>query len=346
MGVLEWLGLRSEATTSSGAEARGVVSPWAGPATLQRIVVADLWPDAPLTVTRAEAMTIPAVVKARHLICTTLARQPLKAYKDGVELEDQPTWLYRTDTGVPPRMRILWTLDDMMFGGWSLWGTNRGAEGQILDAARVPTDRWKFDSDGRVLVDDKSVSNEQVLLLPGPFEGLLGTAASTIRGAKNLEIQWAARVRNPVPVTEIRYTGEEDLEVGEMRDIRDTYISARGDDNGTVMVTPRGFEVHAHGDQALNLFVEGRNAVSVDVARFTNVPATMLDASNVNASSVSYSNEQLGRSEFADLSLRSWAMPLEERLSMDDCVPRGTYVAFDLSNLATADTGTGPVLED
>ena len=150
-----------------------------------------------------------------------------------------------------------------------------------------------------------------------------------------------------MPVVELRYTGDEDLTLAEMGNIRDTYVTARNDDNGVVMVTPRGFEVHAHGDQALELFIEGRNASALDAARYLNLPATAADATAVNASGVTYTNALVGRTELNDHTLRGWAFPIEERLSMDDCVPRGQSVAFDLSALTTTpDTGTGPRLED
>lgn len=346
MGFLEWLGFRDVAAPGAYATSRGVVSPFAGPNHLARIVVDDLFGIDTQAVTRAEAMSVPAVAKARNLICGQLGRQPLRAYRGDQALVDQPTWLYRTNTAVPPRLRTMWVLDDLLFYGWSLLAVERGAEGQILDAARVDRGRWKFDPAGRVLIDDKPVDAEQVVLIPGPFEGFLSAGARTVRAARKLEEQWTARVKNPVPVTEIRYTGEDDLDEAEMRDIRSTYIAARNDPDGTVMVTPRGFEVHPHGDQALDLFVNGRNAVTLDIARFMNVPAIMLDASNVNATSVNYSNEAVGRSELRDLTLRFWALSVEDRLSADDCTPRGTTIAFDLSDLTVPDIGTGPRLED
>lgn len=348
MGLLSWLGYDRayDLAASSAVVQRGVATPFPHTGELAKVTIEDLFGLEVSAVTRSEAMSIPAIAKARELICTTLSRQPLVSYKDATPLTEQPTWLYRTDSAVGPRMRTLWVLDDLLFYGWSLLATHRGADGQILDAARIGIERWRFDGKGNVLVDDQPVNSEQVILIPGVHEGLLKIGARTIRGARLLEDQWTARVKNPVPVVEIRVTGDADLDRDEMTQVRNDYITARNDPNGTVMVTPNGLEVHAHGDNALDLFVEGRNSVAVDVARLTNLPANMLDAANVNASSVNYTNETIGRSEFADLSLRSWALPLEERLSQDDCTARGTYIAFDLSAFAITDTGSGPVLKD
>lgn len=362
--LLSWLGFRDPSAyavqnVTAGSGIAGIASPWSGPSHLASVIVDDIFGIKTTALTRREAMQIPAVKKARDLICLTLARYPLVAYKDGVKLEEQPTWLARTDTGVSPRMRTVWVIDDLFFYGWSLLAVDRGAKsadqarGPILDAARVPWERWRFndamqvevlDSDGKTW---RGATQDEVILIPGPSEGLLELAGRTIRGARNLEDRWTARVNNPTPNVEIRYTGDEDLEPEEQKDIRDKYIEARNDPSGIVSVMPKGFEVHVHTGENLDLFVEGRNAVSLDVARFANMPAGLLDASNINATSVNYSNTSVKRNEFYDLTLRGWALPYEDRLSMDDCVPRGTYVQFDLTDLVEApDPGTGPKLED
>lgn len=361
MGLMSWLGFDGANTLTAASSpvfapstptaTRGVVSPFAG-GNLSKIVIDDLFGLDTQTVSRAEAMSVPAVKKARDLIALTLARQPLKAFKEGVEVPVQPTWLTRTNGAVGPRMRMLWTIDDCLFYGWSLWATERGVDNQLLDALRVPPDRWQFDALGQVEVADEDGSfslanSDDVILIPGPSEGLLVLAARTVRAFRSLENAWQSRVSVPLPTTEIRYTGDETLTKPEMAEIRDTYIEARRDTNGAVMVTPAGFEVHVHSIEGLDLFDEGRNSATLDIARFTNLPAAMLDASNVNASSVNYANNAVKRNEFHDITLRSWALSIEERLSMDDCVPRGTYMAFDLSALIVMpDPGTGPVLED
>ena len=358
MGIFSWLHLATQVEKYATLQpARALASPFAGESHLSpAVVIDDVFGTKVATVTRAEAMSVPAHSRARHLVCDVLARHPLKAYSSGgTPIAEQPRWL-GWSAYYPPRLRMLWTIDDIAHYGWSLWVLDRGAaDGSgrraILDAYRVDPLRWRIEK-GVPLVTTadgqrRELGPDEYLLIPGPGEGMLTAAVDTIRGAKDLERSWQGRVKNPVPVVEIRYTGDDDLEPEEMRDIRATYIKARQDSEGTVMVTPKGFEVHAHGDQALELFVQGRNAVSLDVARFWNMPASMLDASQVNGSSIDYENNDIGRSAYYDLTLRTWALPIEEALSQDDVTPRGTYIAFDLSALTTnPDPGTGPALED
>lgn len=360
MGLLDRLrGANQVSRYADIQPSRALATPFAGENHLSpAVVLDDIFNARVKPVTRAEAMSVPAWKRARDLVCVTLARQPLRVYRKGedgtpVALDDQPTWLTRS-AYYPPQLRMTLTIDDVAHNGMALWVLDRGepdssGRRQVLDACRVAPQHWKIER-GQVVVtvDGKSkvIPDGEYLLIPGHSEGLLTVAADTIRGAKNLERQWQARVNNPVPVTEIRYTGVEELEVDEMRDIRTKFIEARADDDGTVMVTPSGFEVHPHGDNAPDLFVQGRNAGGLDIARFWGIRASMLDVSQVNGSSIDYENNAIGRSEFYDLALRNWAMPIEVALSQDDVLPRGQYVVFDLSDITTPDTGIGPVLED
>lgn len=358
MGIFtRWRTLAQAERYSVAQPTPALASPFVGETHLTpAVVLDDVFKGKVQPVTRAEAMSVPAHARARNIVCGMIARQPIKVYgADGVQLAT-PTWLTRS-AYFPPRLRMLWTLDDCAHYGWSLWTLDRGApdarsgRADILDAMRVAPANWNFEN-GRIVVHDgrgtrRVLEADEYLLIPGPADGMLTAAADTLRGAKDLERQWQARVKHPVPITEIRYTGDDPLEPDEMRDIRRQFITARDDEDGTVMVTPSGFEVHTHGDSVLELFVQGRNAVALDVARFWNMPASQLDASNVNGSSVNYENLAIGRTGLADITLRTWALPIEEALSQDDVLPRGQYAQFDLSALTTGpDTGTGPVLED
>lgn len=345
MGLLEWLGFGSlpQAPTVSPA----LATPWTSSTLTPNVLFGDILGSAEAPMTRALAMSVPAVAKARHLICSTLSRQPLRTYRSEAVASTQPAWLYRTSGDVPPQLRMAYTLDDHLFFGWSLWAVQRGAGSQVVDAARVPKNRWAFAPDGSVLVDDKPVDAEQVILIPGPFEGLLTAAARTIRGAVALEDQWQNRVKNPVPITELHGTSaDEPLEPAEALEMVNAYNVRRRDPEGVTVYTPHNVELKVHGDTAIELFVAGRNAVTLDVARHTGLPAVMLDASQVNAS-LTYSTKAEGRNDLLDALSNMWATPIEARLSMDDVTPRGQRVAFDLSNLlAVPQATTGPATED
>jgi hypothetical protein len=71
---------------------------------------------------------VPAVARARGVVCTTIARIDLGAYRGDTRLDTaaEPSWLHATDGPLSPFHRMLWTLDDLYFYGWSCWGSPSG----------------------------------------------------------------------------------------------------------------------------------------------------------------------------------------------------------------------------
>jgi hypothetical protein len=303
-----------------------------------------------LPCTRREAVAVDAISRARDLVCTTIARAPLKAYAVDVLVVPQPAFLYRTDGPVHPATRTLWTVDDLIFHGWSLWGVDRGADGYPLMADRIPVDRWEFDVEGRVLVDDAHVDAADVILIPGPHEGILERNAATIRTASRLERAASARAANPVPLVELHQTVDVAIDEAERDAILLGYgqavAAATGGSTG-VAFTSYGIEgkaIGAPGDGAAAL-VESRNYAAVTAARIVGIPAAMLDATSAGAS-LTYETTSGRRAQFVD-EIRAYSDAIQNRLSLDDVVPRGQRVAFDVEEITTLTPDpTGPVLLD
>lgn len=317
-----------------------IVSPWNERGDLAKIVIPEIFgTDARLPMQRSAAMGIPAVAKARHLIAGDLAKCPLRQYDNDAEDVNQPTWATRTDGRQSPWFRMLWTVDDLVFHGLSLWGVIRGsaygsAFGPILEAERIPFDLWDLNANGEILYDGLPVLREDVLLFTGPHEGILNMGGgAALRAMLNLEETVADRAANPVPMIELHWEGEDEPTDEEVDAALAAWAAARKARGGAVAFTPRNMRAIMHGQATDNGFmIDARNAGAVDAGRLTNVPAAMLDASNVNAS-LTY--ETLGgrNLEYKDRTLDSYASAIAARLSMDDVVPRGKRMALDLSQI-------------
>ncbi len=322
----------------------GVVSPWNPDDVLAKWTVDELWTGlSDLVVDRQTAMRVPAVARCRHLIAETGARAALHAYAGDVELEPGPTWTYRTDGPVSPYHRMLWTLDDLLFYGWSLWAVDRGADGFVIAADRVPFDLWEFDRAGQVLIGGENVPGESCVLIPGPHEGILAFGARTIRAAAAAEDAYTRTARNPVPSIELHQTEGLTLDDDEIDALIARWAAARAGANGGVAFTSPGVEAKTHGVAAEQLLIEGRNSSAVDVARMAGLPASLIDANTVKAS-LTYETALTRNAEFIDYGLQAYTDPVSARLSQDDVVPRGTRVAFDLTSLTSlaGPTGEGP----
>lgn len=349
MGLLTGFQLATQVANRPTVSTRGrgsIRSPWTT-GQLQQLVWGDLLDVETLPVTRAEAMTVPAVVKARHILVTYLAGVPLRAMRGDAVLPDaeQPSFLYRTNGASTPWHRMAWTIDDLLFKGWSLWAVQRGAEQQITDAVRVPPEWWTINADGFVEINGSEVGASEVILFAGPAEGLVEFAARTIRAARNVEQTWAGRVRNPIPLVELHQLTDDVLTEQEIDDLLATYVTARRDPDGAAMYTPNDIQINVHGDTASSYLVEARNAVRLDVANMTGLPGEALDGS-LSTASLTYSTQEGTKTELTD-ALRMWYEPIEARLSQDDVVPRGQRVRFDRGDLAApVPAPTGPTVED
>jgi hypothetical protein len=327
--------------------------------TLNAVVWADLVGGDGI-LTRAAAIAIPALARQRHLLCGTIARCPLVQLGPGERLpalDDtaawtelytrQPVWMQRSDGDVSPYHRMLWTVDDLLFHGWSLWRATRGFGGTLLDAERIPAERWEVDPADRVLIDGELVRDQsEVIIIPGPHEGILNFGAGALRRTiANLDAA-ANAARNPSAYLELHYTGDADLTPEQIDTHIGRWAAARRGENGGVAWTNKVLELKEHGTHESHLLIEGRNADAVDVSRLVSSPASMADATNAGAS-LTYETTEGRNGEFIDYGVSLYMDAIAARLSMDDVVARGQRSRFDTTELrATSPSATGTPTTD
>jgi len=319
----------------------GIESPFTPtPNQLQSIVWGDLVGSDVTILSRAAVMAIPAHARQRHLLVGTIAGCPLRVLDAAADtpLPEQPLWPSRTDTGLPPFHRMLWTVDDLIHYGWSLWRTGRGyaAAGTppLLTAERIAYERWETDEVGRVKVDGELVGSDEVILIPGPHEGVLNFGGPALRRTiANLDAA-ANAAMNPAAYLELHYTGEVPLTEPEIDALIARWVKARRGDTGGVAYTSKNVELKEHGSHESQLLIEGRNADAVDVSRLVSSPAAMADATNAGAS-LTYETSSGRNAQFIDYGVKFYMDAIAARLSMDDVVPRGQRTAFDVTTLTT-----------
>ena len=200
--------------------ATGFVSPLSPPGELTKVILSDMFgtldvdPDS--TITRAEAMTVPALIRARGILMV-IATQPLVAYKGTARMQRQPAWLSRTDTPVSPQARIIATMDDLIFHGEALWYLARNAAGQITDAVRIPYEKWRITTNGTLEVNIAQdvwapVTDPRAVIHFRSFqEGLCTIGAPSIRAARDIQRSVAARAKSPVPMLDLHLTDDVEL---------------------------------------------------------------------------------------------------------------------------------------
>jgi hypothetical protein len=341
------------------------VEPWTT-SDLESVVWADVLgvsnPDT-LPTTRSVAMAVPAVARARHLIAGTIAKLPLEAFRGGEVVDPLPYWLQGTDgqlgdltpaaagaAGVMPQSpwwRMLWTIDDHLFHGLSVWLITRRdpADDRPTRMVRIPYTAWNLDDEGRVTDRDGHPFDPAALVvIPGPHEGLLNYAAATIRTAGALERIAADVARHPFRL-ELHQTSDVTLTPTERAALVGEARRALNANDG-VLFTNSAIETKDHPLDSGDLLIAGRNASALDVARHASMPAAMIDAVATGAS-LEYQSTVARNQQWIDYGLSLYTEAVTSRLSMDDVVPQGQRVDFNMTDLTTpVASPTGPATED
>lgn len=325
-----------------------IASPWST-SHLQRIVFEDIYGNSIPENTRSAAMKLSPISRARNLLCTSIGRFPMVQLERGATEADpatQPTWLYRTNDGTSPQQRLVWTVDDLIFYGWSCWWRQNGSDGFPLHVGRINQGDWSIDADNRVVVDGIPQRPDQVILIGGWHEGILTFARDDLADARELKTLVRTRLANPVPATELHQTGGKPLNVTERDELIASWAAARtrGDNIG---YTSQDIELKTHGEGIESqLMIEARNAMAVELSRHVGISAGMVDATTPKAS-LNYETTTGRNQEFTERDLWLYMDPITARLSLDDVVPAGKRIAFNVADFTAPAAGpTGPALED
>lgn len=148
-----------------------------------------------------------------------------------------------------------------------------------------------------------------------------------------MEKAWIGRAQNPIPIVEIKQLVDDEIDDDEIDDMVATWSAARtSPPTGSVGFSDHRVELRTHGEVQTSLFEEGRNAVVLDVARLTGLPAALLDGS-LSTATLSYSTQEGRTNEFMTFSLSQWTDPIQARLSLDDVAGPGRVIRFDKAEL-------------
>lgn len=290
-------------------------------------------------VTREQAMTVPAVARARNIIAGTIATLPMKSYikSSGVEIEGR-TLVEQPDPALPRQITMAWTIDDLIFNGVAYWEVlsispidGRPDRARRIDPLRVTyfTDPMTQTITGYA-VDGKQrpLSGTGSLIVFWSFEeGVLARASRTIKAAVELEAAALRMAQEPVPQMILRNEGmnlpeqQKEALLGAFRTARANRSTAYVE--GAITLDVVGF------DAAQLQLVEARQYVATEISRVMGIPAWYLNAESASAT---YSNVSSERRSLLEFSLRNFIHIIESRLSMDDLTPRGQEVEYELDD--------------
>jgi HK97 family phage portal protein len=298
---------------------------------------------------RHDAMSVPAVARARNLIAGTIASMPLEMFVQDIasqEIRQVPPlpWVQQPQVDIPRMTTLAYTVDSLWFYGRAYWLVTEVYQ----EDGRPRRFRWVDPLDITFDVDLNTglVTRYYYRLNPVPVsgvgslvvftsidEGLLVRAGQTIQTCVELERAALDFARNPSPSVTLKNTGV-DLPADQVQNLLDRWRESRRQSGGAVAYLSAALELDSVGFSPKDLaMVEAREFQVAEVARATNIPPALLGA---NIGSMTYQNVQAERRSLVDLALQPYMSAIEQRLSMDDVTPRGTTLMFQPNDFLRA----------
>ena len=284
---------------------------------------------------RNMALGIPSLVRARNLICNTVASMPLELYRKstGEEL-GKPVWMDQPCFNQPRSVTISYTCESLLFYGVCYWlvksryqEDGRPASFEWLPNYRVTP---KYSADALTVesyyVDRKEVSNEDMVTFQALSDGILTTGGQVLRAALDLETASAIAAATPMPSGYISNSGA-DLDPKEVQGLLAAWKTARANRATAYLTSTLSYNATSFSPKDM-MYNEAKQDYATQIARLCNVDAFYLSADANN--SMTYSNLLDSRKQFVSLTLQPFICAIEDRLSMNDITANGNEVRFDL----------------
>jgi HK97 family phage portal protein len=291
-------------------------------------------------INRGDAMQVPAVARARNIICGTIGELGLHSYNKvtGARIEGRPL-LEQPDPALPRIISLIWTVEDILFKGHAFWLVLEVSpqDGRPTHARRIDPTRVTFTTD---LQTDEILNGfyldgnllpaygvGSLIMFSGVDEGLLNRGGRTIRTALELEMAVSRMAAEPNPTMVIKNTGV-DLPAEQVSSLLASWKLARQQRSTAYLSGPLDVTTFGYDAGQMQL-TESRLNTAAEIARLCNIPAWYINAESASAT---YSNVSQERRSLVDFSLKPYMACISERLSMSDISAPGTVVKFDLDD--------------
>lgn len=307
-------------------------------------------------VSRAEALQVPAVLRSRNLIAGTLATLPIHVRDKEKNITHPSSLLDQIDPDVPNTVTLAETYEDLLFEGVSWWrvlafnfagfpisayhvpitSVHVATRGGMPSTAQVTSD-MNFPANGQVFIDGAPVRDEEIIRFDSPNPPLLRHAARAIRTCLKLEQTATLYSDSPMPqgiLTPADGTVEPTEE--EITAFMNEFANARKTRAWAYVGGALKAQTLQWNATEIQLTERVQHAV-LEIARATGIDPEDLA---VSTTSRTYQNSEDRRRALIDFTLKPYMTAVEQRLSMNDVLPRGHEAKVNLDSFLRSDTKT------
>ena len=294
---------------------------------------------------RNAAMSVPTLARGRDLMASVIGSTKLCMYREVWNEEDREmeeeelaprSWLRQPDPAIPYSTFMSWLLDDLFFYGRGfLFISSRTQDGFPASFTRLPASMvqtmdqsgpvW-FAPSNEVYFQGGMIDPKDLVQFISPIQGIVYQSTNAVQTALKLEASRYRNAESSLPSGVLRQTGGEPLSAQELADLAQAFNAARRD-NQTAALNEfiEYMETKALPDNML--MIESANYQALEMCRLGNIPPYL---AGVNIGSYSYQNARSAREDLYIFGARLYMDCVAQTLSMNNVLPRGTYVKFDI----------------
>jgi HK97 family phage prohead protease len=297
-------------------------------------------------VSREQALQVPAVMRARNMICGSLCTLPIRVIGPDRREVTGVTYLPsgNLDPNIANSVVKAQIFEDLLFEGVSwLRVTKFGWHGFPVEARHVPVDSvhvapagslmpsqqqispdQPFPADGRVYIDGRPVGDREVIRFDSPNPPLLVHAARAIRTCLLLDQAAALYAKDPQPLGYFSPAdGADPIDDDDVEELLDDWNGQRARNSWAYIPAALKANTLSWNPEQLQLADQRQHAV-LEIARAAGLEAEDL---GVSTTSRTYANREQRNQDRINFTLGAYVTAVQERLSMRDVLPQNGYVA-------------------
>jgi len=309
-------------------------------------------------ISRDEALQVPAVLRARNLICGSLGTLPIRVHGPDRRTVTDTTYLVpQPDPDIAPSVTMAMTYEDLFFESVAWWRVTKwGWHGYPIEGRHIPVGSVHvaptgsllpsqsqvspdepFPVDGQVYIDGRPVGDHEVIRFDSPNPPLLRHAARAIRTCLLLDSTAALYAKDPQPLAFFTPAeGAEQLTDDEIQDELDKWEAARSQRATGYLNAALKWNTAGWSPEQLQL-ADARQHAVLQIAIAAGVDPEDL---GVSTTSRTYANREQANQDRINMTLGAYVSAVQERLSMRDVLPRGYNAEIDFAGFLRGDSLT------
>jgi hypothetical protein len=299
------------------------------------------------------AMSVPAYSRAVGLISSVIGSMKFQMYNE--VFNDQTgqmtekyiaprSWLRRINPATTNNFMLSWTVQDLVTFGKAFWFiSSRSSDGYPASFSRLPaamitsTDQTQniwFSKASNLYFNGVQIPVEDVVQFLSGSLGVVYASQRTIATAIKLDEAVFRNASSAIPSGILQVQpNSESMSASDLQELAATFNEAR------MTQTVAALSPEVHYQELMTspdkmMLVQSSEFMQMQVSRIVGVPAYLL---NLSVGSYAYTNSAEARQDVWTFAAKNVAECISQTLSMNQILPNGTFVKFDISDFVDGD---------